>query len=131
MYRSAASVGTARIAPDIIVRMPSRALRVLRIVLSVGIQSARVWLKVSQIERGHAVIPLEGSLSVFVGRHGAMNLAGRVRCNMWTKIKLGTATYYQKPAFFLLRVVSVMTFWGGGDTLWQASARRPSTGRGA
>src|SRR6516162_7011263 len=102
MYRSAASVGTARIAPDIIVRMPSRALRVLRIVLSVGIQSARVWLKVSQIERGHAVIPLEGSLSVFVGRHGAMNLAGRVRCNMWTKIKLGTATYYQKPAFFCL-----------------------------
>jgi hypothetical protein len=22
---------------------------------------------------------------VFVGRHGAMNPAGRVRCNMWTK----------------------------------------------
>ena len=43
-----------------------------------------------------------------------MNLAGRVRCNMWTKIKLGTPTYYQKLAFFLLRVVSVMTFWGGG-----------------
>src|SRR5215831_2106811 len=79
MYRSAASVGTARIAPDITVRMLSRALRVLRIVLSVGIQSARVWLKVSQIERGHAVIPLEGSLSVFVGRHGAMKPAGRVR----------------------------------------------------
>src|SRR5262249_27837893 len=35
-YRSAASVGTARIAPNIIVRMPSRALRVLRIVLSIG-----------------------------------------------------------------------------------------------
>jgi hypothetical protein len=33
---------------------------------------------------------------------------------MWTKIKLGTATYYQKPAVFLLRVVSVMTFWGEG-----------------
>src|SRR5215831_9967596 len=27
----------------------------------------------------------EGSLSVLVGRHGAMNPAGRVRCNMWTK----------------------------------------------
>jgi hypothetical protein len=27
----------------------------------------------------------EGSLSVFVGRHGAMNPAGRVRCNMRTK----------------------------------------------
>jgi len=26
--------------------------------------------------------PREGSLSVFVGRHGAMNPAGRVRCNM-------------------------------------------------
>jgi hypothetical protein len=34
---------------------------------------------------------------------------------MWTKIKLGTATYYQKPAVFLLRVVSVMTFWGEGQ----------------
>ena len=27
----------------------------------------------------------EGSLSVLVGRHGAMKPAGRVRCNMWTK----------------------------------------------
>src|SRR5262245_1601919 len=26
----------------------------------------------------------EGSLSVLVGRHGTMNPAGRVRCNMWT-----------------------------------------------
>jgi hypothetical protein len=25
------------------------------------------------------------NLSVFVGRHGTMNPAGRVRCNMWTK----------------------------------------------
>src|SRR5262249_140807 len=100
MYRSAASVGTARIAPDIIVRMPSRALRVLRIVLSVGIQSARVWLKVSQIERGHAVIPLEGSLSVFVGRHGAMNLSGRVSCSSWTKIRVGSGSYYEKGGFF-------------------------------
>src|ERR1700745_4290077 len=41
MYRSAASVGTSRIAPDTIVRMPSRALRVLRIVLSVRFGSAR------------------------------------------------------------------------------------------
>jgi hypothetical protein len=27
----------------------------------------------------------EGSVVVFVGRHGAMNPAGRVRCNMRTK----------------------------------------------
>jgi hypothetical protein len=27
----------------------------------------------------------EGSLSVLVGRHGAMNPAGKVRCNMWSK----------------------------------------------
>jgi len=27
----------------------------------------------------------EGSLSVLVGRHGAIKPAGRVRCNMWTK----------------------------------------------
>jgi hypothetical protein len=27
----------------------------------------------------------EGNLSVFVGRHGAMKPAGRVRCNMWAK----------------------------------------------
>src|SRR5262245_53898526 len=51
MYRSAASVGAAKIAPDIIVRMPSRALRVLRIVLSVRFGQPVVWLKVSQIER--------------------------------------------------------------------------------
>src|SRR5215470_16925258 len=50
MYRSAASVGTARIAPNIIVRMPSRALRVLRIVLSVRCSRPVVWLKVSQID---------------------------------------------------------------------------------
>jgi len=43
-----------------------------------------------------------------------MNLAGRVRRNMWTKIKLGTATYYQKLAFFLLRVVSVIMPLGRG-----------------
>ena len=29
--------------------------------------------------------PPEGSLSVLVGRHGAMNPAGKVRCNMRTK----------------------------------------------
>src|SRR6266446_719826 len=105
MYRSAASVGTARIAPDIIVRMPSRALRVLRIVLSVRFGRPVVWLKVSQIERAHSPLRsirsargvaqglpdrtshtrFEGSLSVLVGRHGGMNPAGRVRCNMWTK----------------------------------------------
>jgi hypothetical protein len=27
----------------------------------------------------------EGNLSVFVGRHGAMNPAGRVRCNTWAR----------------------------------------------
>src|SRR6266699_1399578 len=31
----------------------------------------------------------EGSLSVLVGRHGAMNPAGRVRCNMRRQIELG------------------------------------------
>src|SRR5262249_8806664 len=30
----------------------------------------------------------EGRLSVFVGRHGAMNPAGKVRCNMWRQIEL-------------------------------------------
>src|SRR5262249_43289377 len=30
----------------------------------------------------------DGSLSVLVGRHGAMNLAGRVRCNMRNQIRL-------------------------------------------
>src|SRR5262249_33742923 len=29
--------------------------------------------------------PPDGSLSVFVGRHGVMNPTGKVRCNMWTK----------------------------------------------
>src|SRR6266487_1533903 len=33
--------------------------------------------------------PPEGSLSVLVGRHGAMNPAGRVRCNMRKQIELG------------------------------------------
>ena len=27
----------------------------------------------------------DGSFEVFVGRHGAMNPAGKARCNMWTK----------------------------------------------
>jgi hypothetical protein len=35
------------------------------------------WLKVSQIER--ATPALRGTLSVLVGRHGAMNPAGKVR----------------------------------------------------
>ena len=30
-----------------------------------------------------------GSLSVFVGRHGATNPADKVRCNMWKQIELG------------------------------------------
>src|SRR5262245_40622091 len=30
--------------------------------------------------------PPDGSLSVLVRRHGAMNPTGRVRCNMWTKL---------------------------------------------
>src|SRR5207244_2833420 len=32
--------------------------------------------------------PPEGNLSVFVGRHGAINPAGRVRCNMRAQLKL-------------------------------------------
>ena len=59
-----------------------------------------------------------------------MNLAGRVRRNMWTKIKLGTATYYQKLAFFLLRVVSVMTFWGGGGCVVASLGPPPFDGPG-
>ena len=59
-----------------------------------------------------------------------MNLAGRVRRNMWTKIKLGTATYYQKLAFFLLRVVSVMTFWGGGGCVVASLGPPPFDGLG-
>src|SRR2546430_15135390 len=31
----------------------------------------------------------DGSLSVLVGRHGAMNPAGKVRCNMRKQIELG------------------------------------------
>src|ERR1700730_8890190 len=77
MYRSAASVGTARIAPDIIVRMPSRALRVLRIVLSVRFGSARGVAQVLPDRTSHT--RFEGSLSVLVGRHGAMNPVGRAR----------------------------------------------------
>ena len=59
-----------------------------------------------------------------------MNPGGKVRCNMWTKIKLGTATYYQKPAFFLLRVVSVMTFWGGGGCVVASLGPPPFDGLG-
>jgi hypothetical protein len=33
--------------------------------------------------------PPEGSLSVFVGRHGATNPAGKARCNMRKQIELG------------------------------------------
>src|SRR4029077_5233714 len=73
MYRSAASVGTARIAPDIIVRMPSRALRVLRIVLSVRFGSARGAAQGLPDRTSHT--RFEGSLSVLAGRHGAMNPA--------------------------------------------------------
>src|SRR6516162_5657427 len=51
MYRSAASVGTARIAPDIIVTIPSRALRVLRIVLSVRFSRPVCGSRSPQIER--------------------------------------------------------------------------------
>src|SRR5215472_12996603 len=86
MYCSAASVGTVRIAPDIIVRMPSRALRVLRIVLSVRFSRPMCGSR----PRSNEPHPrFEGSLSVLVGRHGAMNPAGRVRCNMRKEIELG------------------------------------------
>src|SRR6516225_715485 len=85
MYRSAASVGTARIAPDIIVRMPSRALRVLRIVLSVRFGSARGVAQGLPDRTRHT--RFEGSLSALVGRHGAMNPAGRVLCNIMPIVK--------------------------------------------
>src|SRR5262245_10053653 len=80
MYRSAASVGTARIARDILLRMPSRALRVLRIVLSVRVSRPVVWLRVSHI--GRATPALRAAYRFCVGRHGAMNPAGKVRCNI-------------------------------------------------
>src|SRR5262249_39124611 len=74
----------------------------------------------------------DGSLSILVGRHGAMKPVGRVRCNMCTKIKLGTATYYQKPAFFCLGSSRSSRPWGGGCVVaslgrWAGS---PSAGRG-
>ena len=46
----------------------------------------------------------EGSLSVLVGRHGAMNPAGRVRCNMRNQIRLANHNCNfsgSKPAFLL------------------------------
>ena len=40
----------------------------------------------------------ESSLSVLVGRHGAMNSAGRARCNM--RIELGRMIATSRPRFF-------------------------------
>src|SRR5215472_17616189 len=75
----------------------------------------------------------DGSLSVLVGRHGAMNPAGRVRCNMGTKYGWLTtiATFTgSKPAFCYPRL--------GHDALRlrrgkprPAGKNKPSAGRGA
>jgi hypothetical protein len=46
----------------------------------------------------------EGSLSVLVGRHGAMNPAERARCKLWELNKMGqprVQLHHQKPAFFV------------------------------
>src|SRR5215813_11097842 len=52
----------------------------------------------------------DGSLSVLVGRHGAMNPAGKVRCNMRKQIELGRGdcNFGVKPRFFCYDVL-VMT----------------------
>src|SRR6266404_9319619 len=72
IYRSAASVGTARVAPDIIVRMPSRALRVLRIVLSVRFSRPVCGSRSPQIERARDE----------PGREGTLQHAGQIKlCN--------------------------------------------------
>jgi len=46
----------------------------------------------------------DGSLSVLVGRHGAMNPAGRVRCNMRNQIRLANhnCNFYRLKACVLL-----------------------------
>src|SRR5437764_7736494 len=73
MYRSAASVGTARIAPDIIVRMPSRALRIVSPFDPV----------VPCVAHRTSHTPAVRAAYQFLSEgHGAMNLAGRVRCNI-------------------------------------------------
>src|SRR5262249_27188878 len=53
---------------------------------------------------------LDGSLSVLVGRHGAMNPASKVRCNMRKQIELGRGdcNFGVKPRFFCYDVL-VMT----------------------
>jgi hypothetical protein len=42
--------------------------------------------------------PPDGSLSVLVGRHGAMNPAGKVRCNMANQIRLANPQLQLLPA---------------------------------
>src|SRR5262249_36541514 len=57
---------------------------------------------------------------------------GHITLGPWSQhtLKLGIATYYQKPAFFLLRVVSVITPWGEEGCVvaslgrWAGSPRR-------
>jgi hypothetical protein len=61
------------------VRMPSRALLVVRIVLSVRFSRPVVWLRSPKSNEPPALM---AAYRVLVGRHGAMNPAGRVRRNM-------------------------------------------------
>jgi hypothetical protein len=66
---------------------------------------------------------------VFVGRHGAMNPAGRARCNMRAKYSLATNIATQPPALFA-KIVLAMTGRPAGS--WQVPARRVHpAGRGA
>src|SRR5262249_15088600 len=52
----------------------------------------------------------EGGLSVLVGRHGAMNPAGRARCNMRQQIKLGNGDYNAEQHLGLEKPFIVVRF---------------------
>src|SRR5262249_54777408 len=84
MYRSAASVGTARIAPDIIVRMPSRALRVLRIVLSVRFSRPVMWLKGLCRGQRRRALSLHGSKVISLPLGPMRNEFGPAIVRVWT-----------------------------------------------
>ena len=51
-----------------------------------------------------------------------MNPAGRVRCDMWTKIELAnhSCNFTGSESAFFVSVVSVMVRWGEGGASWQS-----------
>src|SRR5215831_16011689 len=74
------------------------------------------------------LISCECSLSVLVGRHGAMNPAGRVRCNMWRQIEwAGVIATSESATAFFARIVLVMTLHTRFAS-WQVPARRAEGG---